>query len=541
MRLTIAERLVLNSRWGVLTGTVFCLTMGGASVREAAAQKEPSLPILRVAAFRDGGGLIPPSKGEKPLTIRLSQALEERLMQAGKGRFRVIGVGQKGQEPRFTLEGELSHTESENTDEGPYLCVARLFREGKRRQVVAQWAGYARTYRDISSNIRHDARVDADGLIGELTKRIAGTVGKTGQAEQTKRFAAFVRTAASGKRLQAEVVIQKDENAALSPTKRLLSGDPYRLRVDSPVAGSLYLVGYEKTGRPVSLQSDSDHAALPVTASRDQLAPAPSEQPLNAGRVQLPTEREIVVLVRSQGRQLETASWQLKAAPEEKSQKETKAPGGQVRENQTGSPAVSVLDVGGSGEKDDGEEDPVVAHILERAFSDPPGTWLAARLKVRVVPPALGLWESVEQGKVASNRIQLTRTPGKRAVSVMEKFQFQAKVGTSGYLLLLARTAEGSVELLFPRRNNVEAARVEAGQTALLPEDPEQAYASDRPGKERARAVLLTSREEAEAWLKRLFALPNAEVAEADSTLRAPFFLSEVAFEVLPAIGSREE
>lgn len=539
MRLTIAERLVLNSRRGALTGAVLCLTVGGASVREAAAQKEVSLPILRVAAFRDGGGLVPPSKGEKPLTVRLSQALEERLVQAGKGRFRVVGTGQKGQEARFTLEGELSHTEADDTDEGPYLCVARLFREGKRRQVVAQWAGYARTYRDISSNIRHDTRVDADGLIGELTKRIAGTVGRTGQAEQTRRFAEFVRKAASGKRLQAEVVIQKDENAALSPTKRLLSGDLYRLRVDSPVAGSLYLVGYEKTGRPVSLRSDGDHAALPILARRDQVAPAPGEEPLNAGRVQLPVEREIVVLVRGQGRQLETASWQRESPSKEQSRKGTKPSEAQARENQTGSPAVSVLEVGGG--ENGGEEDPVVAHILERALSDPPGTWLAARLKVRVVPPALGLWESIEQGKVASSRIQLTRTPGKRAISVMEKFQFQAKVGTSGYLLLLARTAEGSVELLFPRRNDVESARVEAGQTALLPEDPEQAYASDRPGKERARAVLLTSREEAEAWLKRLFASPDADVSEEYSTLRAPFFLSEVVFDVLPARGSRQE
>ena len=135
-----------------------------------------SSPIIVLKQIRNTGGALLRSKSGKPLNESLTTGLFELLKERSKEDF----IPVKGRAPNraieqrlFTLEEDISHTETDGDDGGPYLLTARLYEEdAKRHRLVAQWTGYADTFRNLTSNLRADKRVSREGLFGMLADRL---------------------------------------------------------------------------------------------------------------------------------------------------------------------------------------------------------------------------------------------------------------------------------------------------------------------------------------------------------------------------------
>jgi hypothetical protein len=321
----------------------------------------PPVPlVLVVPVARDAGGL-PPAREGDPLNARVSEALREYLSRTAAERFVVSEKPVPG-EVRLTLEGELSHVARADTTGGPYLWTARLYREPHR--LVGQWAGSAESLRYLTGNLRQDPRVDLEGLVGELGKRVvAATVAAAGEAAN-REFARLVDQAASHARVEAQVVPEAGAGAG----EGVVSGGRYRVRVSSQDAGSAFLLEVGEGGRPRALFAPE--AGQEVAAGRAALLP-PGE-PLAAGEVTALAERDLVVLIR---RHVEHPARSLGdislSAADTASSDDEDAP-------------VRVL---GSTELPERPTlDPAVARLLTLARADPAGTWLARRVKLRVLP-----------------------------------------------------------------------------------------------------------------------------------------------------------
>ena len=143
---------------------------------KSARKSANAIPIIVLKQIRNTGGALIKNKSGKPLNESLTTGLFELLKERSKEGF----IPVKGKAPNrsveqrfFTLEEDISHTETDGEDGGPYLLTARLYEEdGKRHRLVAQWTGYADTFRNLTSNLRGDRRVSREGLFGMLADRL---------------------------------------------------------------------------------------------------------------------------------------------------------------------------------------------------------------------------------------------------------------------------------------------------------------------------------------------------------------------------------
>ena len=506
---------------------------------QARGETRPALPELRVSLLRDAGGLGKPSAGEPTLNTRLSRALETHLAEIAKGRYVTIPRGKKPSASQasgrlLTVEGELSHVDTGEANGGPYLCVLRLFQEGKTRRLIGQWAGYARSFRDVSSNLHNDPRISPYGLVGELSRRIGEAASHTGDTGQSARLAALVQQAMdNSKRLSIKVVPQSGPRKSASVGGELAAGDRYRLSVTSQEAGSLYLIGLEKPGKPVMLLEPCDETTRVLTPAHSLTAPELSEPPLTVGNLRAGEEQELVVLVRRLHRATrETANRQ----PESRVRLASASPDVAEASPQE-QRAVVIVEGGVFGGSASGPGDVGVERILKMAASDPAGTWIAQRIRLRITAPVPAFWESTGRGRKDPKMLKLVPTPNKRTVEVMEKFGFQVQSGAEGYLILISRNSAGTVELLSPPDGNLDFARMEAGGKVSLPLDTDTAYASDRVGKEQARALLFHTREEAEIVLNILRRGPGGEAEPFPKS----FLIAETTLEVVPVAKGKSK
>lgn len=184
-----------------------------------AAPTDPALPVVIVSVrrFRDAGGEIDRYKGPdgRPLTERLSDALVRALSDTAAGRFVVAGsVGAEDASKtaiRLIIEGDLSAPDSEAVPDGqqtamamvsiatnlapvpthpapisttlpaggdnatgsrPYLLVTRVWRDGKPRRLVAQFAGVAGSVRGLTGNLLGESDANLSGVVGGMAERI---------------------------------------------------------------------------------------------------------------------------------------------------------------------------------------------------------------------------------------------------------------------------------------------------------------------------------------------------------------------------------
>ena len=367
-----------------------------------AAMPPPVIPtptVLQVLPLRDAGGL-PEEGGKAPLNAQLTQGLAKYLADTAGGRVLIVdaqmravsGKGQPGPrgkrgggKPEFTLEGELSHVQTGAADGGAYFCVLRLFEQRSSdgssvRRLRHQWAGMAQTYLDLTSNLRHDGRVDPEGLLGGLAKSVLADVSTLPASDQVKQFAAFVATASAFKRVTAQVVPEAAPIAAAEQPP-LQSGDRYRLKVMSQDRGSVYLVALDSSGQPSGLFLPDSGQEIEVDADRPALVPG--ETPLQTGLVTAATDHQIIVLVRrsqkAAAQDAPTASLlHLANLYLRDTSADTTTPGT--------SAAVQILDSAPAISAPPAPDDPGIARLLHMAASDPAGTWLAQTVTVHIVP-----------------------------------------------------------------------------------------------------------------------------------------------------------
>lgn len=149
------------------------------------------------------------------------------------------------------------------------------------------------------------------------------------------------------------------------------------------------------------------------------------------------------------------------------------------------------------------------------------------------------VWDTYNTDYPDAARVSLRMEPDKTTVVIGEDaFRFTARVGMSGYLVILERDVEGKIYRLFPKSGRLEDAKVTAGQTVRIPEDRSKAYSPDAPGTEHLKAILFTNPKRAGALLGALpkgaegVTLEGAKRLQEVPAQEAPFYTSEIAFEV---------
>ena len=127
-------------------------------------------PVLNIVELRDAGGL--PAQDEPKLNVKLTSAF--RKIMAGEAKDTVV-IPDKLQKPRrgataWTLEGEVSGFDNGHGITS-YCCVMRLYREGRRRELVTEWSGIADSLRYLTGNLMQHPAVHDYGLVGDIGQR----------------------------------------------------------------------------------------------------------------------------------------------------------------------------------------------------------------------------------------------------------------------------------------------------------------------------------------------------------------------------------
>jgi hypothetical protein len=157
------------------------------------------------------------------------------------------------------------------------------------------------------------------------------------------------------------------------------------------------------------------------------------------------------------------------------------------------------------------------------------------------------LWELFNRDNVDRERLSLRMEPDSSTVKVGDLLGFSVQTGCDGYLIIVEHGVSGQVHLLYPSASSVELAWVRAGQTVSIP-PAGLAYTPDRPGTERVRALLFSSRPEAQRMLAVLGPGTGSSFSSFVETLKerdlkvvsrgvsgpAPLYTSDVFFQVLP-------
>ena len=136
--------------------------------------------------------------------------------------------------------------------------------------------------------------------------------------------------------------------------------------------------------------------------------------------------------------------------------------------------------------------------MLTVAFVNQPIFGLKKAIVETNTPPSL--WEIYNSDHISRDKVTLAIKPNKTTLAVGDQLSFDVGVGAKGYLVVLERDVHGTVRRLFPVSRDAVDGQVYAGQTLSLPGEG-KAYSPDRPGIERVRALLFTSRDAAQNLL----------------------------------------
>lgn len=355
--------------WHLTTALVVILSFGCCGLSTAQPKDGAAAIAVRVQALRDAGGL--PTEGQ-PVNERLTRALELYLTDAGKDRFTVLTKADAAPEAAvlFTIEGELSHAESAESEGGAYLCAVRLFKEGTPRRLLGQWAGSAISLRYLTGNLRSVPDVDNAGLVGEIGKRLVMQIMAFGGPSQATTLTKLVDSAAM--RPTAKLVIEGKPQTAPGPT--LVNGTNYQVEVTAPVDGTAYVVLLDGHGGAHAVEVPEPDHETKVEAGKSALIPykdRPATADLSHGSPQ-----SLVVLIRKENKGGSTI------APRIVDNGPT--PATTTTDNSTGKNPIKILD---GGTTRGARSDAAVARLLALAAGDQPGMWLAQRLDFKVTAP----------------------------------------------------------------------------------------------------------------------------------------------------------
>ena len=111
-------------------------------------------------------------------------------------------------------------------------------------------------------------------------------------------------------------------------------------------------------------------------------------------------------------------------------------------------------------------------------------------------PLPSSLWNLYNADRPDPKAIQVLLSPDTTTNKVGDLLTLTAQVGRSGYLVVIERGTSGSVNLIYPERPQIDAAKTSGGRIVL------GVFRPDTEGDERIKAVLFERREDAEALLK---------------------------------------
>jgi hypothetical protein len=267
---------------------------------------ETRLPIIVVQALRNGGGLVDTGADTtEALNLRFTRSLQKYLSESARDRYVVAAGDSNITDNRFLLEGDLSHVADKSPEGGPYLCSLRLFREDDgQRRLIGQWAGWAASLRYLTVNLRHHPKIDAQGLTGELGKRVAQSLLQ--QRSSTTQSTLMSWLAAQEKRPPADWKVEvvkppdadrEETGVANDNAGALIAGTNFYFQVTTPAAGELWLLE-QAADAPLQLLRAGEKAAFArIDAKAPVLLPViPIVTSSNADGA--PSERKFWVLWR---------------------------------------------------------------------------------------------------------------------------------------------------------------------------------------------------------------------------------------------------
>lgn len=139
----------------------------------------------------------------------------------------------------YTVEGEASALPTDGSVGATYLLTVRLSKTDSTGKftLLGHFSGYARTILDISDNANRDKRVDSQGLLGELSKRIDSIL-----LAQNASTTSFQLDQAVRNHCQEDRRVK----AKLERPKKGEIG--YRVHVETPYSGPVYVISADNNG-----------------------------------------------------------------------------------------------------------------------------------------------------------------------------------------------------------------------------------------------------------------------------------------------------
>lgn len=126
----------------------------------------------------------------------------------------------------------------------------------------------------------------------------------------------------------------------------------------------------------------------------------------------------------------------------------------------------------------------------------------------------VSVWNLYGSNHYAAEKILLALSPDKTVLKLQEQFTLRATVGMDGYLVILERTTDDDIRVLFPESLSINDAKVAAGGVVELPGKDEKGeplvYENNKEGYEHAKAILFNNRSSAEQLLKSFAAKTNS-------------------------------
>ncbi|MDR3707100.1 MAG: hypothetical protein P4L33_02280 [Capsulimonadaceae bacterium] len=370
-----------------LMTAVWSVVPADASVITSSVNDGASPIILKIANFKDSGGLTGTPSAD-PVNLQLTRGLAKYIQRGLPKNAQVVIAGAKDARKdldivgaAYDLEGDVSHVASPLRGGGPYLVVLRLFKEGAQRDLLGQWAGVARTYLDLTTNVVRDKRVAPEGLVGGLGNCVLMAVTGTPVNVQSTEFALAMEKAMAPDLIAADIVPEATSQVTPDPTT-LRSGDRYRVKISSREHGNVYLVGIDASGNPSAV--DIEYPGNEIQVDADHPALLPVEPAIQTGSVLVPTDRRLVVLIRRTPAPSVPAVQKMSfvvANPQPQPQQSDDSDRPSTR------PAVEILDCGVAAIPSSTQtRDADVERILKMVATDPAGTWIGKEIAVHILP-----------------------------------------------------------------------------------------------------------------------------------------------------------
>lgn len=388
----------LTSRSGRAAASIAALVttaLVAAGPRAFAQEAKPGQPdiAITVAPFHDLGGAEYKGPDGRPLTERLVTALRQAIAESAKHTYHVADPTDANVVAKnataFVVETEVTAIETGDSANRPYMLVSRLYREGKARKLVAQFAGNAHTLRDLTGNLMNQSSASSAGLIGGIGKQIVEAAENARPASEA--FNDMVKAASVSHRVTVDVM--NDASGKQEPRQAIGIGQKYRLRVNSQDPGAVYIVSIDlATKRPSTPYAQNE----PLDVAPGQAVTLPPNDPFIAPKSA--TTLEYIVFVRKRGASKSAdAGAPETTAPYAVGPSVTPIQVASLRDRGLLSMRVVARSIGGGGDQTDAIEllsspflkgaggfDPGISQLLKEYGNDPEGSWLATRVKIVV-------------------------------------------------------------------------------------------------------------------------------------------------------------